>query len=91
MSYKLHLSDRAGKERDEYKRSGDRKKLEKIALLFDELEEHPTTGTGKPELLKYDYSGYWSRRIDKKNRIVYEINDKKRIVEIYTMKYHYKK
>ncbi|KAA6327847.1 hypothetical protein EZS27_023197 [termite gut metagenome] len=68
MSYKLHLSDKAGKERDEYRRSGDKKKLEKIAVLFDELEEHPTTGTGQVEQLKYikyNYSGCWSRRIDK--------------------------
>jgi toxin YoeB len=38
-----------------------------------ELSEHPTIGMGNPELLKYNLSGLWSRRINSKNRIIYEI------------------
>ncbi|KAA6334774.1 Toxin YoeB [termite gut metagenome] len=89
MSYELHLSDRASKERDEYKQGGSKKKLEKIALLFEELEEHPTVGTGKPEQLKHE-SGCWSRRIDRKNRIIYRINEDSMEVEISSIKSHYK-
>jgi toxin-antitoxin system, toxin component, Txe/YoeB family len=48
------------------------KKLEK--LLF-EIREHPTTGTGYPEKLKYDFEGYYSRRITSKHRLIYEILD----------------
>ena len=46
------------------------KKLEKIML---ELSNHPETGSGKPEPLKYNLSGLWSRRINKRDRIIYEI------------------
>ena len=48
------------------------KKLEK---LLAELIEHPTTGTGKPEPLKGDRSGQWSRRISQKHRLIYEIRE----------------
>jgi toxin YoeB len=46
------------------------KKLEKIVL---ELAEHPCTGIGNPEELKYDFAGLWSRRLNKKDGIIYEI------------------
>ena len=48
------------------------KKLEK---LLAELIEHPTTGTGKPEPLKWNRLGQWSRRINQKHRLVYEIRE----------------
>ncbi|KAA6346585.1 Toxin RelK [termite gut metagenome] len=58
MNYKLSFSEKAEKELEEYERAGSKKKSIKIRNLFKELKEHPTTGTGKPELLKYNYSGY---------------------------------
>jgi toxin YoeB len=90
MSYKLKLSSRAKRDHDEFQQSGDTKKLEKIAALFDELEEHPTTGTGKLERLKYNLSGEWSRRIDQEHRIVYTIDHKNKVVAIKSLKHHYK-
>ena len=47
--------------------------LNKILTLLDELTEHPFTGTGKPEQLKHDFSGYWSRRINKEHRLIYSV------------------
>ncbi|WP_316827710.1 Txe/YoeB family addiction module toxin [Pedobacter miscanthi] len=46
----------------------------KVQKLLLELTEHPTTGTGKPELKKYNLSGLYSRRITQKHRLVYQIN-----------------
>ncbi|WP_089081713.1 Txe/YoeB family addiction module toxin [Flavobacterium branchiophilum] len=42
-------------------------------MWVKELEIHPTTGIGNPELLKHHLSGYWSRRINKKDRLIYQI------------------
>lgn len=50
----------------------DKKKLKKVNDLLKDIERHPFEGLGKPEPLKGDLSGYWSRRIDKGNRIVYK-------------------
>jgi len=43
--------------------------------LLNELLEHPRIGTGQPEMLKHDLQGIYSRRINKKHRLVYKIND----------------
>jgi len=53
----------------------DEKVYKKALRLIDELYEHPRTGTGKPELLKGDLKGRWSRRINRKHRLVYRIED----------------
>ncbi|HYK75806.1 MAG TPA: Txe/YoeB family addiction module toxin [Daejeonella sp.] len=55
--------------------------------MLDELTEHPLTGTGKPELLKHELTGLWSRRINKEHRIVYGI--KENTVYEYSLKGHY--
>lgn len=60
----------------------------KIAKLIDEITKDPYSGTGKPEPLRHEYSGYWSRRIDKEHRIVYQVNDK--AVIIISCKEHYR-
>lgn len=41
--------------------------------MFRELTEHPFTGIGKPEPLKHQLKGFWSRRIDKEHRLIYEV------------------
>ncbi|MBD3628358.1 MAG: Txe/YoeB family addiction module toxin [Cyclobacterium sp.] len=61
----------------------------KIDQLLDELEEHPETGTGKPERLKNILSGYWSRRINKEHRLVYSIDGEKVIVTVISAYGHY--
>lgn len=54
-----------------------------------ELVEHPREGTGKPEQLKYQEREIWSRRINQKDRLVYEIIDDKIVVFILQAKGHY--
>lgn len=65
----------------------DRKKAEKILALVQEIAKDPFTGTGRPEPLKYDLSGCWSRRIDQKHRIVYTIEDEK--IRTPSCRFHY--
>jgi toxin YoeB len=54
-------------------KSGDLRTIKKLEKIILELSEHPTIGIGNPELLKYNLSGLWSRRINIKDRMIYEI------------------
>ena len=85
----LKFTTDAKADRDWWKRHGDDATNRKIQRMLSEMEQHPRTGTGKPELLKGDLSGVWSRRIDKKNRILYEIHDDVVIVLVLSMRGHY--
>ncbi len=67
----------------------DRKTLEKINKLVRDIERNGVAeGLGKPEALKHQYSGYWSRRIDEKNRLIYEVNEQNQL-HIIACKGHY--
>ena len=70
-----------------YWQSQDRKTLKKINSLLNDITRTPFEGKGKPEPLKASLTGYWSRRIDEKNRIVYKEEDG--IVVIYSCRGHY--
>lgn len=50
---------------------------------FNELQQNPYEGTGKPEALKYQYKGYWSRRINEKDRLIYEVSEQ--IVSVFVV------
>ena len=65
----------------------DRKKTLKIIKLIKEIQKNPFEGTGKPEPLKHDLSGCWSRRIDKEHRLVYQVSDDK--IRILACRFHY--
>lgn len=70
-----------------YWQTQDRKTLKRINALIGEIKRTPFEGSGKPEPLKGNLSGYWSRRIDNVNRIVYfEQND---IVYVVSCRGHY--
>jgi toxin YoeB len=73
MSYQLDITEQAKKDLEVHKKSGNKVVLKKIKTLLEELIEHPFTGTGKPEALKYDLAGFWSRRINREHRLVYEV------------------
>ena len=87
MNYSIELSDRAELDIIKLRESGDKKALKKLNKLINELREHPETGTGKPERLKY--MNKWSRRINKKHRLIYEIFDQIVTVEIVQAYGHY--
>jgi len=65
----------------------DKKMLKRINQLIRDTERNPFSGIGKPEALKEDLSGFWSRRIDDTNRLVYRI--KGDTIEIVSCKGHY--
>lgn len=67
--------------------ASDRKKARRITRLIGEIQRDPFIGTGKPEPLKGDLSGYWSRRIDDEHRLVYRADEKE--VKIIKARYHY--
>ena len=86
MSYSLEFSKTALKDLEKHRKSGDKATLRKIRALLNELMEHPTTGTGQPELLKHNLAGLYSRRINRKHRLVYAI--KEEIVAVYILSAH---
>lgn len=65
----------------------DRKMARRITRLIAEIQRDPFTGIGKPEPLKGELSGYWSRRIDDEHRLVYRVDDHQ--VKIVKARYHY--
>jgi len=72
-----------------FKRVGDKASIKKIDKIMIELAEHPHLGTGQPEQLKYELQGFWSRRINLKDRLIYTIDMHKFLVEIFSAKGHY--
>ena len=69
--------------------SEDKKILKKINDLIKDIQRTPYEGMGKPESLKYDLTGLWSRRINREHRLVYQANENE--IVIYSCRYHYDK
>lgn len=67
----------------------DRKMLKRINELIKEIQRTPYEGKGKPEALKYDLAGWWSRRIDREHRLVYQVRENE--IQIISCRYHYDK
>jgi len=65
----------------------DRKQALKILKLIQEIQKKPFQGIGKPEQLKHDLSGCWSRRIDQEHRLIYQVLEDK--IRILACRYHY--
>lgn len=88
MNYELKIADKARKHIQEFKKS-DTQSYKKVQELFRELMVNPTEGTGNPKTLKGNYSKYWSRRINKKDRLIYKIENEEISVYIISAKGHY--
>ncbi len=82
----LRLRDRAINDMNEWL-SENPKMLKRIMRIIDECRRTPFEGLGKPEPLKGNLSGCWSRRITEEDRLVYEVN--KDLIIVYAMKEHY--
>jgi toxin YoeB len=65
----------------------DKKVFKKILELIKDIQREPFSGIGKPEPLKYELQGYWSRRITEEHRLVYKIEED--LLIILSCKYHY--
>ena len=89
MAYIIVFEPKAIQDIAELKKSGNKAVITKIERLLLELRERPTTGTGQVEALKGNLSGFWSRRIDKFNRLIYTIEEEKITVTVVSAKNHY--
>jgi len=70
-----------------YWQTQDRKTLKRINKLIEDTKRQPFEGIGKPEPLRRNLSGFWSRRIDDTNRLVYAVDNE--LLIIISCKYHY--
>ena len=70
-----------------YWQQRDKRVLNRVNMLIKEIQRSPFQGAGKPEPLKHLLAGYWSRRIDEKNRLVYKVE--KDTLFIIQVRYHY--
>jgi toxin YoeB len=81
------FSPKAIEELQYWKKSGNVKAVERIKLLLEEIQKNPYHGIGKPEALKHDWSGYWSRRITGEHRFIYRVeNDTLYVAQL---RFHY--
>ena len=70
-----------------YWQNQDRKTLKRINKVLEDVMRNPFDGIGKPEPLKENLSGYWSRRIDEANRLVYKVEEN--YIIVISCRYHY--
>jgi toxin YoeB len=87
--YLIKYTDEALLDLKKHKKAGNKSNLNKISKLIYELEEHPFTGTGQPEQLKYELIGLWSRRINQKDRLIYEVHQSIVTVRVISALGHY--
>ncbi len=73
--FKLKIEELAQKHLKQHYRSGDKGSIKKIEKILLELSETPYTGIGNPEALKYELTGFWSRRINQKDRLIYKVEE----------------
>ncbi|MFW5663660.1 MAG: Txe/YoeB family addiction module toxin [bacterium] len=70
-----------------YWQKHDKNNLRKVNELIKDIQRTPFEGKGKPEPLKYDLTGYWTRRIVREHRLVYQYKNNE--ILIYSCRYHY--
>lgn len=73
--FKLKIEELAGLHLKKHYKSGDKGSIKKIEKILIELTETPYAGTGNPEALKYELSGFWSRKINQKDRLIYKVHE----------------
>ena len=81
--YFVEFDETARNDLKAHHKSGNKATIRKIEKILLELTENPFVGEGNPEELKYDYKGFWSRRINRKDRIIYRVNEN--IVTVYVV------
>ena len=87
----IKLLEQAKIDLEYWKKTGNKAVINKITALLKDISEHPYTGIGKPEALKYELSGKWSRRIISEHRIIYSVHEDTIEVYVFSMRYHYTK
>ncbi|WP_203638475.1 Txe/YoeB family addiction module toxin [Levilactobacillus wangkuiensis] len=67
--------------------SGNKQMIKRINRILNDIDRHPFTGIGKPEPLKFELTGKWSRRINSEHRIIYRVEED--VIYIYAARSHY--
>lgn len=73
--FRLKIEPKASLDIAKHKKSGNQASIKRIAKILIELSETPFEGIGNPEALKHQLSGFWSREINKKDRIIYKVDE----------------
>lgn len=89
--YRIVLTQTAIDHYNAFVKSGNVKVVNRIKLLLADIAQHPYTGIGKPEALRFSLAGMWSRRINREHRLIYTVDDDRIIVHILAMHSHYGK
>lgn len=87
--FRVIIKKQAEKHIRAHYQSGNKANIQKIKAIVADLEEHPYTGTGKPEPLKYDLAGFWSRRINHTDRLIYKVEENIVTVTVVSAMGHY--
>ena len=82
---------KALEDQEYWKSIGDKRIMKRISKLLADIQLHPYTGIGKPEPLKGEQHGLWSRRINDEHRIVYSVSSGMIYVYVLSLRYHYSK
>lgn len=87
--YTIRIEKSAAHELKKLYISGQKSDIAKVERIFKELSETPESGIGEPKRLTHDLAGFWSRRINKKDRIIYEIIESEIVVVVVSVLGHY--
>ena len=83
------LLKQAKKDRDYWKKTGNTRIMKRINDLLYDIQRHPFTGIGKPEPLKGNLQGKWSRRITDEHRMIYSISNGRIYIFVFSLRFHY--
>lgn len=86
MKHELRFQKEAYQQLEEWRRVNPTV-FKKIGELIKSIDENPNSGIGKPEALQKDWKGFWSRKITKKDRLIYRVQGN--VIEIASCKFHY--
>jgi toxin YoeB len=87
--FRIEIKELAQKQIIQHYKSGDKKSIKNIERILLELSETPFEGIGNPEPLKHALTGFWPRRINQKDRIIYYLDDDIITVFVVSAKGHY--
>ena len=87
--FRVEIEELARIHIEKHLKSGDKASIKKLQKILHQLTEHPFIGVGNPEPLKYQLTGKWSREINKKDRIIYKVNEEIVTVFVISAMGHY--
>jgi toxin YoeB len=87
--FRIEITKLAQQHLAKHYKSGNKPTIKKIEKMLLELSETPFSGTGNPEALKWELTGYWSRRINQKDRLIYKVAEELVIVYVVSASGHY--